>query len=474
MPLAKPLLLAAAFSALVVPAAASSFPDQASADSARRGATYLASTQGDDGAVPAESKRPDEVAEAVTALVAGGDQVSAVARAIEYLKKSAQGFAQGPGGSGPRTGRIVSGLVSAGENPRTFAGFDFVKHLESFYNPATASYGGAGDGGMSPSLYADAQAMLGVLASGDSLPELVVTRLELNQCDGGGWSHQTPCNIADTDTTALVVSVLAATTGTAGQEVRDARQWLLDTQNDSGCWGYDQANPQDNPNSCGLAMAAIVALGENPGSAPWAQGANDPSRALRAFQLESGGFKLRPVSSGANISATKQAIPGLAGWSYAIAAVSRHSDEPNASSEHPRPSSATTQPPTASGRNDNTPADASSTPPDVTNGSPSGSTTTTRVAHSRASTTATTTVASGEGSADGKTAASGTGDPRVTARLDGDSQGTRRRAAILAEFSLGLLSSVTVISAWRWRRRWKRTALGLISFGSPGSKLDDP
>jgi hypothetical protein len=273
---------------------------------ARRGAAYLVTRQADDGSVPS-GWRADQVAESVIALAAAGDEQSAVGKALGFLARTAPAGAS----SGPYAGRIVSGLVAAGANPRSFAGTDFVARLESYYSPVSGGYGGS-------NVYADAIAMLGVLAAHRPLPDGAVTKLRLDQCSNGGWSQRSGClAAADTDTTALAASVLAAVSGPEAPEVRAARQWLLASQRPTGCWGLQVGDPV-NANSCGLAISAIVAFGDQPGTAPWSAGGREPINDLRALQLNSGAFTYQ-AGGRADDYATVQTVPALAGWSYPVA-----------------------------------------------------------------------------------------------------------------------------------------------------------
>lgn len=293
---------------------ASTEPDPESGASAADGAAYLADTQGDDGSVP-EGWGADGVAEAVVALVAGGGQDAAVDDALDYLAEAAPERIEDDGVNGGHVGRIVSGLVVAGEDPRAFAGVDFVAEVESHHDP-TGSYGA--------NLYGDALAVLGLLAAGAEVPDDAVDRLRINQCSSGAWSWRSACSgTPDTDTTALAASALAAVAGPDDEDVEQARGWLLDTQNDSGCWGLE-ADDVDNANSCGLALSTVVAFGEDPGSPPWTEGERSSLEALRDLQVDSGAdagaFWYQADTPGAKDYATVQAVPGMAHRAYPVSA----------------------------------------------------------------------------------------------------------------------------------------------------------
>lgn len=315
-PLSRAVALCALAGLLVGSARAAEFPDPESEASARRGAAYLAGTQGPDGSIPEGGKPAAQggTAEALVALAAG-DQDQAVTRAVEHLRDSARADVTEGENQGPRTGRVVSALVVAGEDPRSFAGLDFVAHLESQHNPVTGSYGGT-------TLYGDGLAMLGWLAAGEELLVASVNRLLLRQCDDGAWHWSGSCTGGrDTDTTVLAMSALVAARGPGDDAVVEARAWLTETQNPSGCWGSDptdEANSADSANSCGLVLSTIVALGEDPNGPPWSEGDRRPAAALREFQQESGEFHSRLGSPGATGYATVQAVPGLAGWAYPV------------------------------------------------------------------------------------------------------------------------------------------------------------
>jgi hypothetical protein len=286
-------------------------PAHADDTAARKAAAYLAGLQGDDGSVPA-GWRADQVAEAVVALAAGGGRNTAVARAVDYLAKNADRAAS----TGPYAGRIVAALVVVGRDPTAFAGVDFVARINEHYDPVSGSYGG--------NLYGDTLAMLGLLAAGVVPPDGALTRLRVGQCRDGGWSYQAGClGKADTDTTSMAMSVLAASSpdGKASAEVGKGRMWLATAQRPSGCWGLE-AGAVANANSCGLALSALAAIGERPDRAPWTgPDGRDPPADLRSLQLPSGAFQYRKDVAGPNDYATVQALPGLAGWAYPLRAV---------------------------------------------------------------------------------------------------------------------------------------------------------
>ena len=425
---------------------------------AARAAAYLATRQGADGSLP-EGWRPDQVAEAIIALAAGGGQAQAVDRAVGFLQQTGNAGAS----SGPYAGRIVAGLVVAGKDPRRFAGVDFVARTESYLDPVSGSYGG--------NLYGDALAMLGLQSAGRRLSDSALNRLRVNQCRDGGWAYQTACvGKPDTDTTSMALSVLTAALGPGAAEVRSARSWLLANQTASGCWGHDPGSP-GNANSCGLALSAIVAMGERPDAAAWTREGRDPIAALRALQLPSGAFQYRADVVGPNDYATVQAVPGLAGWSYPVRAPAPAGTAPGATTT-------TAQPPVVDGGYEET-GNASSEPATATTGptmskqaprpAPRPGVTTTRTGD-RASTTSTNvttakaTGAKGKGAAPGEPPSTNTtmdaGDvfdlsSGPISRAERDESGDGKGGVSMWVPAFELLTLAVVIATFRWRRKMR-------------------
>lgn len=210
------------------------------------------------------------------------------------------------------TGRIVSAITAAGDDPRAFGGHDYVAQLEEAYRPV---------GFWEHANYANALAALGWLAAGRDLPPAAVAWIRANQCLDGGFSWQSACAFrSDIDTTALIINVLAAHgLDRTDPTVAAARAYLLQARNDQGGFGA-WPGQETNANSTGLALSAIAALGESPTEAPWSLGGvRDPLTQLLALQTQDGGFLWRAGDPGGiNSYATVQAVPGVAGLTYPL------------------------------------------------------------------------------------------------------------------------------------------------------------
>jgi hypothetical protein len=278
-------------------------------EAAGRAAAWVESRQQPSGAFFDADAQADGVAETLAALAAAGVSGDAVDRALGYLERRGPQAAQGGG----KTGRIVMGLVASARDPRSFGGVDYVAKLRSFYNATTGAY--------DPStVYADALAVLGVIASGERLPNQAPAYLRANQCATGGFSWRTGCaGTADVDTTTAVLSALVAAGAPASDlGVTRARTFLQQVQNADGGFGLEPGQPT-NANSTGLALSAIAALGEDAGAPPWRRpDGPTPLGALLALQQPSGAFRFTAAQADDNPYATVQAIPGLAGAAYPI------------------------------------------------------------------------------------------------------------------------------------------------------------
>jgi hypothetical protein len=216
------------------------------------------------------------------------------------------------------------GIVAAGQDPGRFGGFDYVRRLLSFYDGRSGAYDSA-------TVYADALAVLGVVAAGERAPAKAVAYLRDNRCPAGGFSWRAGCvGIADVDTTAAAIGALvAAGVPRTDSVLTEARDFLARSENVDGGFGLDATTPETNANSTALALSALAALSEDPRRAPWLQpDGDDPLDALLALQHSSGGFRFRASDAKPNDYATVQAIPGLARRPYPIRPAARTTARP--------------------------------------------------------------------------------------------------------------------------------------------------
>lgn len=293
-----------------------------STDPADGAARWLAGRQRATGDLPTYTG--SGVGEIIVALLSGGVTGEPVDKAVAYIARNGEEAARSPA----HAGRIVMGLVAAGEDPRSF-GRDYVAAIERGYSEATGSY--------EENVYANALAALGWIAAGDNLPGRAVTYIRAQQCATGGFAWRAGCaGLPDVDTTAATLSALLASGLPASDTtISRARSFLLDVQNDDGGFGLEEGDPT-NANSTGLALSAVAGLDEDPERAPWLRsGGGDPVSALLALQHPGGGFRHLATSAEPGDYATVQALPGLAGVASPMPPVDREATAPATSGPQP-------------------------------------------------------------------------------------------------------------------------------------------
>lgn len=279
----------------------------ASSDPVRDAVRFLVSRQVSNGAFFDTVATADVVAEAAAVVAAANGPSTVIDAAMAYVATHGPARADDRGG---HAARIVLGIRATGGAPRAFAGTDYVEALRAHYNAVTGTY----DNGV----YANALAVLAAASVGVMPSSNTLEYFRLSACANGGMSHEAGCVQApDIDTTAMAIIALRASRISASDPVvAGARRFLLDTQNADGGWGLEPEHPT-NANSTGLAISAVLSLGERVATAPWRDGPRDPARALRALQMPSGAFSYL-AGQRANDYATVQALPALAGASYPL------------------------------------------------------------------------------------------------------------------------------------------------------------
>lgn len=278
---------------------------QGTGDPLQAAAAWLRTQQQPDGGFSngfAPGSDPATTADAVLAIVAAGEQVSAWtaggASPLEFLHNSvATGLVAGPGAFA----KVALAAAAAGENPRAFGGVDLVQEILGGYSQEAGLFGSGP--------YDSALAIQALIAAGAPLPEGAVTGLLATRLTDGSYSFNgdlTP-GAGDSNTTAMVVLALAA----AGEkaEIAPSVAYFRSAQNEDGGWTYQKPSAfgeATDANSTALVLEALVTAGED------LQAWNDPVRALLAFQAPSGAFIFNTAMSSENLLATVQAMPALA------------------------------------------------------------------------------------------------------------------------------------------------------------------
>lgn len=344
---AAPTAVAATVDAAVAadPTASTAAP---AGQSARLGAGWLARQIAANGGyvVSFGAADPVDTAFAVVALEAAGVGGRAVSPALRYLAGELDGALQSGGADAPGSlAAYVLAVSAGGGDPRhvggTAAKNDLVARLR-----ATQRTGGpdAGLFGVQPPTYDGAfrQGLaLAALAAADvpatdPVVHAAVAWLTRQQCSNGVWlayraDVAAPCAPADpatfsgpdTNSTSLAVQGLAAFG--VHQRAAATLQALAAARSGDGGFPYVVAAGQpSDPNSTALTIQAVIALGADPTTAPWASGGRSPARALAGYQIgcaapaiDRGAFGF-PGTEGPNVFATVQAVPALAGLTLPV------------------------------------------------------------------------------------------------------------------------------------------------------------
>jgi len=272
--LAQPLLAPAAQAATDVPATSA----------ARAGTGWLA-TQLTDGIIHNDTYDFDDLGMTMDIGLSmdevGGDQ--AMVRQIRSaLSTRIQEYAA-PSATERYSGSLAKSLVFAqlsGADPRTYGGLDLVAETEARVTAGGPSAGRLADlsaYGDYANSFGQALAVRGLAAAGSSKAAPATDFLLDQQCSSGYFRvFFTPDPSAadqscvegtdptDTDTTAFVVSQLAATSprsAAVDAAIAKAVAWLAATQRSDGSFVGSAFTPDPNTNSTGLAASALAAAG---------------------------------------------------------------------------------------------------------------------------------------------------------------------------------------------------------------------
>jgi prenyltransferase beta subunit len=206
--------------------------------------------------------------------------------------------------------KVVMAWLAAEQEPTDVGGVDLLSDLSGAFDEATGSYG--------ENVFEQALAVLALHTAGQPVPQEAIQYLLDRQADDGAWAlfGDTAAGAGDTNTTAMVIQALVA----VGEEqgIAGALDYLQDVQNEDG--GFPYQSPSDfgtdtDTNSTALVLQALMAAGESLDD--WAPAGTDPRGALDGlYEAESGAFLWQAAVPGANVLATAQVIPALAGVTF--------------------------------------------------------------------------------------------------------------------------------------------------------------
>lgn len=241
--------------------------------------SYLHKLQNYDGGFsnPGEESAVGNTQWAIMAIVAAGEDphewVENRLSPIDYLRENANNLT----GSTDYE-RMILALVAVGENPRDFAGRDFVAELKDEYLKENGQF--------SDFTYTTIWGILALSAVGEDVSKSVEW-LKRQQNEDGGFAWA-PGEKSDYDDTAAAIEALIAAGEKADSRViRDAIEYLKSGQNDDGGFKYFGTSPS-NAASDAWILQAIVACGQNP--LEWTKNNNNPVDHLVSLQQSDGSF----------------------------------------------------------------------------------------------------------------------------------------------------------------------------------------
>jgi hypothetical protein len=337
------LLVSAALTTSVLPAGAVSVqPQIPQVAVAQAAANWIVTQQAADGSIGGS---PSATANGILALVAAHDTAAAQS-ALSYMEANANAFIAVTGGGGADgPGQLALLILDAhamNVDPTNFGGTNLPARLlatEQTSGPDTGLFGTETElNNFAVGGYVQGLVFTALKAVGQTANAAAINWLTGQQCPSGGWVLQSqatsfggctedPSNGTgpDTNSTSLALQGLAAQGALTASIETNALSFLTGGQDADGGWSYYQnssAQPQaSDPQSTGLVIQALLALGLSPTGATFTGSGPSPVTALLSFVVGSGsdtGAISSPFGSPTtgDLPSTNQVVPILAGLIY--------------------------------------------------------------------------------------------------------------------------------------------------------------
>jgi len=287
---------------------------------ANRALTWMNERQNADGSWSSfGSPDPGATCDAVLAYAAAGFDPHTVRAsggrpsAMDYLSSTASSFVAR---SADSAGKLALAVDAAGEDVRDFGGVNIVHVLtDTWYSPTLGTFGDADNS------WHQAFGMLGLAAAGEPVPISATQRLKAMQNPGdGNWADAE--GDAKPDSTGLAMQALIAVGVPATDTSIVSGTLFLYTQYDAqGSWGYvDGATATVLPsaNATAYAMQGLLAAGEDLVADKWLKDGHSPYDALAALQKPDGPIVLNWSLPDDDGPATWRAVPALLGRSLPL------------------------------------------------------------------------------------------------------------------------------------------------------------
>lgn len=212
-------------------------------------------------------------------------------RPIDFLAENGEAWVnqeetEKPGFIIGRAGQLLTAIAAANENPQAFGedGINLINEIISSYDVSTGIYGAA----TSDNVTDQAWAMIGLAANNAFIPAQAADWLAAAQLEDGSWNDGFSSFL---DTTPLGVLALVGSgyRNVDSPEILSSIEFMVVNQTNEGGW-QSEWDTNTNPNTTGVMLQAIDALGQSAEDTSWQKPGGNPKTALLAVQQDSGAF----------------------------------------------------------------------------------------------------------------------------------------------------------------------------------------
>lgn len=289
-------------------------------NAALKATDYLKTQQNEDGGFGTKGSTISDTIMAVIAFKTGGVKlpVKNGAGTLDYLKKSAPAIAD-PNQKVANTAhiaRLIIALKTAGEDPKSFAGTDWIALLKDTQDKAIGLFGNTE--------ISQAWAMIALETAGEEVPDNAVTWLAEQQEDNGGYAFDAKGGMmgADTNSTALAVQALiGADEKKTAPSVKKALDYLRTRQNTDGGFPFATLSASvtdSDSDSTAWVIQALLAAGEDVEDGKWVKTSIAPMDCLISLQNPSGAFVFQKTVPDDSLLSTLLAVPALMGKTFPL------------------------------------------------------------------------------------------------------------------------------------------------------------
>jgi len=285
---------------------------------AARGVAYLRSVQNADGGFPAQPGGKSD-----------GLVTAWVTLALRAQGEDPGGAAWTKGGNTPLTfllndkepweattdyARITLAVLAAGGNPHRVGGRDLPALIALRQRP-DGSFGTEAEEGL---INATVWSVLALEAAAGTTPRAAAVRTWLlnQQNEDGGFAYAGGLP-SDVDNTAAAIQALVAL-GERGRPLGRALAFLRRARAENGAWAGFTGGP--NVASAAWGLQALAASGEDPAAPPWTVNGAGPLAYVLSLQEKDGCFAYTPGVRSQPVWMTAQALLGLSGLPFPVAA----------------------------------------------------------------------------------------------------------------------------------------------------------